>query len=128
MEDEIAQPPAVAGAGSSSDAAPHHEEAAEPNTKVFLPGPPPVFCGSRPVKSPHLQREDVGSYGILVGNWGGIRHNNALQTHIDNDLKSGPASIIILQEAQPQVMEILQAPAVAAVMGADGKVLQRPCY
>ena len=25
-EDEIAQPPAVAGAGSSSDAAPHHEE------------------------------------------------------------------------------------------------------
>ena len=82
------------------------------------------------VKAPYMERGDVGAIGILTGNWGGNRANKKLEEHIDNDLKTGPSSIIMLQEAQEMVVNILQAPAVAAPQqgGSGSGEQQRASY
>ena len=55
-----------------------------------------------------------GTFGILCGNWGGNWSEQALQRHMDLDLKSGACSIIILQEAKHELLMHLRAP------GAEG--------
>ena len=52
-----------------------------------------------------------GAVGILTGNWGGHRANAATQAAVDLDLKSGPATIICLQEAHEGVADVLAEPA-----------------
>ena len=65
----------------------------------------------REVGRPYAYREDVGAVGILTGNWGGHRANPATQAAMDLDLKSGPATIICLQEAHEGVAAVLTEPA-----------------
>ena len=52
-----------------------------------------------------------GAVGILTGNWGGHRANADTQAAMDLDLKSGPATIICLQEAHEGVADVLAGPA-----------------
>ena len=47
----------------------------------------------------------------MTGNWGGHRANAATQAAMDLDLKSGPATIICLQEAHEGVADVLAEPA-----------------
>lgn len=58
-----------------------------------------------------------GNWGILCGNWGGnwSKDNGQMQQHMDYDLKSCPCSILILQEAKPELLDHLRAPAVAGI-------------
>ena len=82
------------------------------------------------VKTPYSSRDDVGTIGILAGNWGGNRANLRLQERMDRDLKAGPATMICLQEAHAGLEEILESPAVAggedtpALLGRFGKPAQ----
>ena len=41
-----------------------------------------VFSGGREVQAPYLERSDIGSYGIYVGNWSGRRRERAINEHI----------------------------------------------
>ena len=71
----------------------------------------PVYNkGGREVGRPYAYRDDVGAVGILTGNWGGHRANAATQAAMDLDLKSGPATIICLQEAHEGVAGVLGGP------------------
>ena len=71
----------------------------------------PVYnMDGREVGRPYAYRDDVGAVGILTGNWGGHRANVATQAAMDLDLKSGPATIICLQEAHEGVAHVLAEP------------------
>ena len=54
-----------------------------------------------------------GTFGIICGNWGGHRAERALQAHMDFDLKSGPCHIMILQEADVDLLNHLRSPGTA---------------
>jgi hypothetical protein len=41
-------------------------------------------------------RDDVGSICILSGNWGGSRSNERVAVHVNNDVKKGFATILML--------------------------------
>ena len=51
-----------------------------------------------------------GTIGILCGNWGGNKAECDLQAHMQFDLKSGPCTCILLQEATEEVLANLRAP------------------
>ena len=61
----------------------------------------------REVARPYACRDDVGAFGILTGNWGGHRANKETQAAMNVDLKTGPATIICLQEAHQGVDDVL---------------------
>ena len=61
----------------------------------------------REVARPYACRDDVGAFGILTGNWGGHRANKETQAAMNVDLKTGPATIICLQEAHEGVVDVL---------------------
>ena len=61
----------------------------------------------REVARPYACRDDVGTICILTGNWGGHRHNRETQAAMNVDLKTGPATIICLQEAHEGVVDVL---------------------
>ena len=61
----------------------------------------------REVARPYACRDDVGQFSILTGNWGGHRANRETQAAMDVDLKTGPATIICLQEAHEGVVDVL---------------------
>ena len=90
----------------------------------------PVYnMDGREVGRPYAYRDDVGAVGILTGNWGGHRANAATQAAMDLDLKSGPATIICLQEAHEGVADVLAEPAPPpppAVAGEKGKTGSQP--
>ena len=72
------------------------------------------------------ERSDVGNLGFLFGNWGLRAKAHNVQQNIDNQLKHGPAQIIVLAECDEKTMDVLRAPAVAANPDAEkGSVLQR---
>ena len=71
----------------------------------------PVYSvDGREVQFPYAYRNDVGAVGILAGNWGGHRRSATTQAKTDEDLKTGPATIICLQEAHAGVADVLAEP------------------
>ena len=85
-------------------------------------------AGGRVVKKDYNKRTDVGCIGILSGNWGGNRTAAAVQRHMNDDLRRGPATIIILQEAHPDVIETLSSPSVEGEASADNVLDRRSAY
>ncbi len=73
--------------------------------------------GSGP-KAPNRERDDVGTYAVLCGNWGGGRGDADMQRHIDTDLQSSPGTVLLLQEAQEALARVLSLPPTGA--GARG--------
>ena len=68
----------------------------------------PVYnMNGREVARPYACRDDVGAFGILTGNWGGHRANKETRAAMNVDLKTGPATIICLQEAHEGVVDVL---------------------
>ena len=74
---------------------------------------------SRQINSPFLLRDDVGVLGVLSGNWGGLRSDWRLQSQVDIDLRSAPVALLMLQEAQPQLVETLNQGASSGANAAD---------
>ena len=65
-----------------------------------------VFSGGREVLMPYLARDDVGSFGIYVGNWSGRRKKQVVNDHIAADLIArNAAQIMIAQEVGPKFVE-----------------------
>ena len=62
-----------------------------------------VRGATRQINSPFLLRDDVGVLGVLSGNWGGSKRG--LQDQVDIDLRSALVAFLMLQEAQPQLVE-----------------------
>jgi hypothetical protein len=60
---------------------------------------------------PDLDPGTLGTFGVLCGNWGDRGTAGTLAEHMNFDLKSGPCSFVMLQEALPRVLEHLRAPA-----------------
>ena len=52
----------------------------------------------------------AGTLGILCGNWGGHWAEIDLQEYMISDLKSGPCSFVLLQDAKRELTEHLMAP------------------
>ena len=69
-----------------------------------------VRGAARSIHKPFLQRQDVGTLSFLVGNWGGSRANVALDEHQTRDIKSTAGAIMLLQEAQKDLVAILRQP------------------
>ena len=70
-----------------------------------------VWCRGRMVQSPHAQRDDVGCYGVYVGNWSGRRKLAVINDHIGADLIArNPAQILIAQEVDPRFIAALRDP------------------
>ena len=88
------------------------------------------------VAEPRSVLEDhAGTIGILCGNWGGNKHECGLNDHMQYDIKSGPCTIIMLQEATEQTLLNLRAPGVPGMeeegpsRGGGGKrVLKRQSF
>ena len=53
-----------------------------------------------------------GTLGVLTGNWGGKRTSRALQRHIYSDIRQSAAQLILLQEAERELIGVLEAPSV----------------
>ena len=68
-------------------------------------------AGGRRVKKPYVDRDDIGSYGIYVGNWSGRRKEKLVNDHIAADLVArNPAQILLAQEVDSQFVETLLDP------------------
>ena len=88
----------------------------------------PVAAGrdkSRFVHTPHGSRDDIGSFGVYQGNWGGRRKSVSLRNHIIDDIVvKNPAHILCAQEEDKEFIRALKDPASrykkAAVDGEDG--------
>ena len=73
-------------------------------------------------------RDDVGTVCILSGNWGGNRSSQLVANHVNNDIKKGFATILVLQEAQPELLGVLRAPSVEGIANSPNPLLRRPSY
>ena len=70
-----------------------------------------VWCRGRMVQSPFLQRDDVGGYGVYIGNWSGKRRMAVINDHIAADLIArNPAQILIAQEVDQTFIKALRDP------------------
>ena len=70
------------------------------------------MSNGRRVQNPYKDREDIGSYGIYVGNWSGRRKKQVVNDHIAADLVArNPAQILLAQEVDPEFVETLLRPA-----------------
>ena len=78
----------------------------------------PVAAGrdkSRFVHTPHGSRDDIGSFGVYQGNWGGRRKSVSLRNHIIDDIVvKNPAHILCAQEVDQEFIGVLQDPAIGA--------------
>ena len=61
-----------------------------------------------------------GTIGVLSGNWGGNKHECQLQEHMSCDLKSGPCTCVLLQEATEEVLANLKAPGEPGILVEEG--------
>ena len=52
--------------------------------------------------------EHVGNFGLFNGNWGGNWEDKGLQRHMLHDMKSTPAHLLCLQEAEEVVLTHLK--------------------
>ena len=87
----------------------------------------PVYnMDGRCVGTPYSARGDVGSIGILAGNWGGHRANRKVQAAMDWDLKRGPATIVCLQEAHKGCAELLSAAVDPPAVAGKGEEVRAP--
>ena len=67
--------------------------------------------GGRIVQQPYLDRDDVGAYGIYVGNWSGRRRLQYVNNHIAADLIArNPAQVLLAQEVDRRFIDTLQDP------------------
>ena len=74
-----------------------------------------VFCGAREVLAPYLQRDDVGSVGVYIGNWSGRRRKQVINDHIAADLIArNAAQIMMAQEVDQQFIQALLDPSSSA--------------
>ena len=74
-----------------------------------------VFSGGREVVMPYLARDDVGSFGIYVGNWSGRRRKQVVNDHIAADvIARNAAQIMLAQEVDAKFVEALLDPASSA--------------
>ena len=81
-----------------------------------------VRGAERPIKAPYLMRDDVGVMSVLCGNWGGSRRQ---VQQFEYDLRSSPACILMMQEAQPELVPTLAAEPNAPAMAGTGAVTDR---
>ena len=82
----------------------------------------PRGSGDRTVQRPHQYRQDTGTFGIYVGNWGGKRSNDDLQAAVEADLLASPGQVIMAQECQAGLLSVLetgQPKALSAVAECD---------
>ena len=65
----------------------------------------------RIVKEPYLDRDDIGSYGVYVGNWSGRRKLQVVNNHIAADLIArNPAQVLLAQEVDRTFIDHLLDP------------------
>ena len=70
-----------------------------------------VYSGGRRVQSPYSERQDVGGFGIYVGNWSGRRKMQLINDHLGADLIArNAAQILIAQEVDPKFIASLREP------------------
>ena len=62
--------------------------------------------------------EPPGQFGILAGNWGGMYQS--CRAHIDYDVKSSAASVVMAQEATQDLLDNLQTPGVEGIAEEGG--------
>ena len=75
-------------------------------------GDPRVRSGGRIVQEPYDERDDVGAYGIYVGNWSGRRRTEAVNNHLAADLIArNPAQVVIAQEVDHPFIDTMRDPA-----------------
>ena len=79
-------------------------------------------------QGPYNSREDVGCMSVMSGNWGGNRSNAEVNERINADVKRGPAMIVLLQEAQPELTLVLTSPAVAGDPGHKDPLFRRTAF
>jgi len=61
-----------------------------------------------------------GTYGLLSANWGASWKCQALQDHMNRDLKSCPCQVLCLQEAEEALLLYLRSPVSAKEKRAEG--------
>jgi hypothetical protein len=67
--------------------------------------------GGRPVKSPYVNRSDIGSFGLYVGNWGGPSRAALIEKHLYHDIiLRNPAQVLVAQEVDDAFAELLKNP------------------
>ncbi len=69
--------------------------------------PSKVLALPRDVRPPktgfraYAERDDVGCFGVLSGNWGNCRQDRAAALWIEQDMARSPATLLFLQAAHP---------------------------
>ena len=73
-------------------------------------------------------RDDVGCLCVMSGNWGGNRNSKAVNARINEDVKRGPASILLTQEAQGELIQVLTSPSVEGNPAHENQLFHRTAY
>ena len=65
----------------------------------------------RRVRVPNRERDDIGSYGLYVGNWSGRRKHETMSLHIKVDLIArSPAQVLLACEVDEASTKGIQNP------------------
>ena len=73
-------------------------------------------------------RDDVGCLCVMSGNWGGNRNSGAVNARVNEDVKRGPASILLTQEAQGELITVLTSPSVEGNPAHENPLFHRTAY
>ena len=73
-------------------------------------------------------RDDVGCLCVMSGNWGGNRNKQVVNARINEDVKRGPASILLMQEAQGELIQVLTSPSVEGNPAHENQLFHRTAY
>ena len=83
----------------------------DPAPKAKAKAAPTTGAGGRVVQMPMRDRDDVGTWGMYCGNWGGHRKMAAARQHLFQDLISrNPAQVLVAQEVDPLFAQALSDP------------------
>ena len=63
-----------------------------------------------------------GTFGMFCANHGSIMRNQIEQTHCHLDLKTNPCQVVMMQEADDELLDVLKAPLDGPTSGDDGGV------
>ena len=87
-----------------------------------------VYCHGREVVAPYLQRDDIGTFGVYVGNWSGRRKLTVINNHIAADLiVRNAAQVIVAQEVDDRFIAALLEPQLSReAMSAPHPVPEQP--
>ena len=70
-----------------------------------------VFCDGREVIAPYRSRDDIGHFGLYLGNWSGRRKLQVINDHIGADLIArNAAQVMMAQEVDQQFIDALRSP------------------